>query len=191
MPRDVKSNQINDMQNEMHYNLNMLKKSSQGFTLVELLVVVLILGVLSGVVLAVLNSSGIQQKARDSQRKSDLKIVQSALELYFADNRMYPDNRLSWIPAHNIPGITSYVNPVPTDPKPFGTTNAACSATSSGYLYRSNSSSPYGRAYVLSARMELSASASDGACNTLSNCNTGLIGGCNCAAPCYAVQNPN
>ena len=64
---------------------NMNKK---GFTLIELLVVIAIIGLLS--TLAVVALGNARQKARDSRRLSDLKQLQTALELYYTDNTAYP-----------------------------------------------------------------------------------------------------
>ncbi|MCF7833652.1 MAG: prepilin-type N-terminal cleavage/methylation domain-containing protein [Candidatus Pacebacteria bacterium] len=63
-------------------------KHSKGFTLIELLVVVAIIGILSSVVLASLNSA--RAKARDARRLSDVTQIQKALELYFNENGKYP-----------------------------------------------------------------------------------------------------
>lgn len=60
------------------------------FTLVELLVVVSIIGLLTSIVIASLNSS--RTKARDSRRVSDIREIRSALELYYTDVREYPDD---------------------------------------------------------------------------------------------------
>ncbi len=61
---------------------------STGFTLVELLVVVAIIGILSSIVLASLN--GARQKGRDAKRIADVKQMQLALELYYDANSSYP-----------------------------------------------------------------------------------------------------
>lgn len=68
----------------------MRKKFSipRGFTLIELLVVIAIIAVLSA--LLMVNFVGIRQRARDATRKSDLRQIQSALELYRADQNGYP-----------------------------------------------------------------------------------------------------
>lgn len=60
----------------------------KGFTLVELLVVIAIIGLLS--TLAVVSLGSARSKARDARRISDIKQIQSALELYFADAGAYP-----------------------------------------------------------------------------------------------------
>lgn len=63
-------------------------KLQLGFTLVELLIVVAVIGILSALLTA--NFIGVRQRARDAQRKADVKQIQSALELYRADHGTYP-----------------------------------------------------------------------------------------------------
>jgi prepilin-type N-terminal cleavage/methylation domain-containing protein len=63
-------------------------KQSKGFTLVELLVVIAIIGLLS--TLAVVSLGSARSKARDARRISDIKQIQTALELYFSDQGQYP-----------------------------------------------------------------------------------------------------
>jgi len=60
----------------------------RGFTLIELLVVVAIIGMLSSVVLASLNTA--RGNARDVKRFQDAKQVLSALELYYGQAGAYP-----------------------------------------------------------------------------------------------------
>lgn len=66
----------------------MLSKNKQGFTLIELLVVIAIIGLLANMVVVSLNNA--RKKSRDAKRASDVKQIQTALELYFADNDGYP-----------------------------------------------------------------------------------------------------
>jgi general secretion pathway protein G len=65
-----------------------MNKNRKGFTLIELLVVIGIIGLLSTLAVVALGSA--RQKARDSKRLSDMKQIQTALELYFTDNNAYP-----------------------------------------------------------------------------------------------------
>src|SRR3989339_2103409 len=62
--------------------------NKKGFTLIELLVVIAIIGLLSTLAVVALGSARV--KARDSKRVSDLKQVQTALELYYTDQNAYP-----------------------------------------------------------------------------------------------------
>jgi type II secretion system protein G len=62
--------------------------TKKGFTLIELLVVIAIIGILS--TLAVVSLGGARERARDAKRLSDMRNVQTALELYFTDNNAYP-----------------------------------------------------------------------------------------------------
>lgn len=61
---------------------------SRGFTLIEILVVMLIIAVLATIGAGSFQSS--QQKGRDARRKSDLKQISVALEAYFNDTGQYP-----------------------------------------------------------------------------------------------------
>lgn len=62
--------------------------NKKGFTLIELLVVIAIIGLLSTLAVVALGSA--REKARDSKRLSDIKQVQTALELYYTDQGSYP-----------------------------------------------------------------------------------------------------
>jgi len=61
--------------------------SESGFTLVELLVVIVILGVLAGV--AVFAVGGISDNSKKSACKSDVTVVQTASDAYYAQNSTY------------------------------------------------------------------------------------------------------
>lgn len=58
-----------------------------GFTLVELLVVIVVLGVLSAIV--VFSVAGISNKSKSAACKSDVAAVQTAEEAYYAQNNAY------------------------------------------------------------------------------------------------------
>src|SRR3989344_2871831 len=58
-----------------------LQSNQKGFTLIELLVVITIIALLIGA--ATVSYTKVQQKGRDTKRKSDLKAIQQALEIYY------------------------------------------------------------------------------------------------------------
>jgi prepilin-type N-terminal cleavage/methylation domain-containing protein len=59
-----------------------------GFSLIELLVVVSVIGILAGVL--IINLVGVRGRAADSTIKSDFKNLQTALRLYYNDYQQYP-----------------------------------------------------------------------------------------------------
>lgn len=65
-----------------------LKKRQSGFTIIELLIVIVVIGILAALVL---NAFGnIQERARDTERRSDINGLHAQLELYYQDNGSYP-----------------------------------------------------------------------------------------------------
>ncbi len=78
-------------------NQTMKKKllQSKGFTLVELLIVIALIGILSVAVLATINPIEQTNKARDAQFRNDAAEVLSADERYYASQNAYPWNNSS------------------------------------------------------------------------------------------------
>jgi prepilin-type N-terminal cleavage/methylation domain-containing protein len=65
-------------------------KTKSGFTIVELLIVIVVIGILATITIVAYN--GIQTRARDNIRYSDAKMIIKALDLYKVDNGTYPIN---------------------------------------------------------------------------------------------------
>ncbi|MFA5003674.1 MAG: type II secretion system protein [Candidatus Saccharimonadales bacterium] len=65
-----------------------LKNKSKGFTIVELLIVIVVIGILA--TLVIVTFAGIQQKARDTKRKTDVNALDSHIEAFYASTGNYP-----------------------------------------------------------------------------------------------------
>jgi type II secretion system protein G len=93
-----------------------MRTDQKGFTLIELLVVVAIIGMLASIVLASLNTA--RQKGRDARRVSDLREIQTALELYYSDHTAYPVSTSQATAATALSSLVSgnYMSVVSDDP---------------------------------------------------------------------------
>jgi len=72
----------------MNVNLRNAKNRKKGFTLVELLIVIIIIGILAGAMLLVAGSG--TDKANATKIVSDLRSLKSAALMYYADNQSWP-----------------------------------------------------------------------------------------------------
>ena len=63
-------------------------RQSQGFTLIEVMVVVVILGILAAFIVPKI--IGRPDEAKVAKVKSDVRALQTALDLYRLDNGVYP-----------------------------------------------------------------------------------------------------
>lgn len=159
---------------------------SNGFTLIELVLVVAIMGVLSAFSLTVLNPFEQFKKAADSQRKSDLAQVQRALEVYYEDYSRYPDASSNKIaPQGSVKNWGSswapYINLLPKD-----------SSTQKTYIYIVSSD---GQSYWLYASLDRQGKDPQ-ACNPDGSACSGLdalgISPTACGGTCnYGVSSPN
>lgn len=83
-------------------SLNKIKqqKREQGFTIVELLIVIVVIGILA--LLVITTYSGIQAKARNSKRSSDVKSLQTHIEAFFSQHGYYPSRAHMNDPAWRV-----------------------------------------------------------------------------------------
>lgn len=98
-------------------------KMNQGFTLIEIMVVVVILGILGALIVP--NIIGRPDEARVTAAKSDIQAIANALELYRLDNGHYPStdqglealvNRPSGYPEPRNWDPEGYLKRIPVDP---------------------------------------------------------------------------
>lgn len=143
-----------------------------GFTLVELLIVIVIIAILAAITIVAYN--GIQGRARDSARSQALQQVESALAMYYTDNGQYPTSGGS-----TIAGITSwnttadaswgtlaaalqpYMSKLPTDPIATQNANVLTAPSAYDFAYFSNSNGTYcnsgkNQMYIIVYRLEAS-----------------------------------
>jgi general secretion pathway protein G len=94
---------------------------SRGFTLIELMVVLVIMGVLAALIVP--NILGRTDEARETAAKTDIATVMQALKLYKLDNGMYPTQEQglqALVVKPSTPPIPTnwkpYLEKLPTDP---------------------------------------------------------------------------
>ncbi len=120
-------------------------RTRKGFTLIELLVVIAIIGLLATLAVVALNNA--RAKSRDAKRVSDIKQIQTALELYYSDMNKYPT-------AVNGPQALGVVNFQCLGTNGFTVVGAACFAPYMG-LVPSNPT-PNGQPYTITTPSESS-----------------------------------
>ena len=122
---------------------------STGFTIVELLIVIVVIGILAAITIVAYN--GIQERARFASMRSDITSLNKAILLYYADNGSYPitpvgasgqpcnGNWCGYDQATNdnfIPGLVpKYLSSTPQLP--------TANSTADTYLYRSPAGTDY------------------------------------------------
>jgi general secretion pathway protein G len=94
----------------------MMQRIHKGFTLIEVIIVIALVGVLSTAMIMIINPLQQFKKARDVERKSDLRQIQAALELYRSDNAAYPAALPNCDAAFTGTSGATYLQKLPCDP---------------------------------------------------------------------------
>ena len=82
------------------------RSAQKGFTLIELIIVVTIIGILAG--LAIVNVRFAQRKAREAALMDNLATMRKAIDNFYADKQRYPSDLNELVP--------NYIRKVPSDP---------------------------------------------------------------------------
>jgi len=97
-------------------------RKERGFTLIELMVVIVIIAILAAVALP--NFMGATERARESAVRSAVKTIQTALEMYATDNNgYYPTLIYSLTQGNYLPGGKFPNNPATNAPYNFASGN--------------------------------------------------------------------
>jgi prepilin-type N-terminal cleavage/methylation domain-containing protein len=145
------------------------RSSREGFTLVELLVVIIILVTLMVGLFLVFNPLAQINKIRDAQRKQDLAQIRSAVDTYFNDNGCYPQS-VPFGGAWTV-GPTVYMKKVPQDPD--------CGSGGYCYIYQTDANSACPQWNVLYAHLVQKMTA------------TQLLASCPLRTVCSIIKNIN
>ena len=162
----------------------------RGFSLIELLVVISIIGVLATIVVSSLSEA--RGRARDAARLRDIRTIQTAMELYYLDNGAYPstfnlgggtpDNEPndswansayeSWENLETLMGIDLQEDPV------NNVTGSWAGGNTDTFQYNIFSSIPgcggYGTSYIIVAQLE-SRNPTDIENPGVARCDTGTL----------------
>ena len=141
--------------------------SSKGFTLLELLVVIGIIGLLASIL--VVNLTSARRKARDTKRVADVRQLQTAVEDYYGKNGYYPTLISALVTSGQI-------SMWPTDP--LAPVNTVCSANGDNCYFLAS----YGTVPANPQYYHLGTSLEDpGTTNVLlsqdRDCNSTVVGG--------------
>lgn len=165
-----------------------MQKNKSGFTIVELIIVIVIIAILATITIVAYR--GVQGRARDDRRKTDIASITKAMEIYYDDNGRYPATsgsttiNAAWASSVDaswsgfVSALTANAtDTVPIDPRNIPTTGAINTGVMNGpnnYSYAvyvnagAYCGSAVGQMYIIVYRLEATTKEaySDGTCTT-------------------------
>lgn len=140
-------------------------RNKKGFTLVEVLLVIVIIAILAAIVIVAINPGRQVSQANNTQRQSDVKVLLDAVHEFGIDNRgTFPAGILA---AATVVGsgvgqidicadlVPTYIAAMPFDPTATGGGYTDCTTYDTGYTIAQDATS--GRITVAAPSAELSA----------------------------------
>ncbi len=137
----------------------LLSKRQSGFTIVELLIVIVVIGILAALVITTF--AGIQQRARNTERQTDVNAIAGQVEAYYATSGAYPTltdiNDATWRSNNNFKiDLKAFA-----DPTNAGSQSLVASPAGGRYSYEfgpsgcvSSGSGTFCSTYTLTATLE-------------------------------------
>ncbi|MFH1533746.1 MAG: prepilin-type N-terminal cleavage/methylation domain-containing protein [Nitrospirota bacterium] len=139
-------------------------RNKKGFTLVEVLLVIVIIAILAAIVIVAINPGRQISQANNTQRSSDVKTILDATHEYGIDNRgTYPAaiTAVATVVGSGVAEIDicadlvpTYIAEMPYDPTATGAAYTDCTAYSTGYTITQDATT--GRITVAAPAAELS-----------------------------------
>lgn len=116
--------------------ISSLKRKQSGFTIIELLIVIIVIGILA--LLVITTFAGVQQRARNTERETDIKAVHGQIEAYYSNEGHYPTLANlqdsadgGWVQT-NLKGLDTAAL---TAPRATGNNIVGADAAEGNYLY--------------------------------------------------------
>jgi len=143
-----------------------LLKKSKGFTLVELLIVIIIIGILAGMMLLATGSA--TDKAEATKIVANMRTIKSACLMYYADKGAWPG-------TDNIDSVSDYMDSkISTDIYSFANTKNTDDSAGTGLVIKADLS---GTQFSSGMKGKLKGMAADSGLWTDEKCSTEYAGG--------------
>ncbi|PIQ78272.1 hypothetical protein COV81_05270 [Candidatus Peregrinibacteria bacterium CG11_big_fil_rev_8_21_14_0_20_41_10] len=120
-----------------------MKNRTKGFTLIEVLLVIVIIAILAGIVLIAVNPGRQVSQANNTQRRSDVTAILNGIHQYAIDNRGALPASITAVATDMGSGVglidicsdlvPTYIAALPVDPTDAAATYTDCTDYNTGY----------------------------------------------------------